>query len=110
MGAGDYGQLFFLPVGQSQKFIESFRSGVTPAALGGRAEDQVGVFMEGNVEIFAVDLGGGGSEHELAFFAGGFEDELRAVDVGFDGADGTFDDELDADSGGEMDDDVGIVD
>ena len=66
--------------------------------------------MKRHVGVFAVDLGGGGREDELAFFAGGFEDHLRAVDVGFDGAHGTFDDELDADGGGEMDDDVGIVD
>src|SRR4029077_15358674 len=38
-----------------------------------------------------------------------FQDHLRAVDVGLDGAHGAFDDELNADSGGEMDDDVGIV-
>ena len=35
---------------------------------------------------------------------------MRAVDVGLDGADGAFDDEFDADSGSEMNDDIGIVD
>jgi hypothetical protein len=34
---------------------------------------------------------------------------LRAVYVGLDGLDGAFDDELDANGGGEVDDDIGII-
>ena len=103
-------ELFLFPVGEREKFVESFGGGVAPAALGGGSEDEVGVFVEGDVGVLAVDFGGGGGKDEFAFFAGGFEDALSAVDIGFDGAHGAFDDELDADSGGEMDDDVGIVD
>ena len=105
----DDGQLFFLPVGKRQKFIEGLGGGVAPAAFGGGAEDKVGVFVERDVGILAVDFGGGSGENEFLFLASSFEDELRAVDVGLDGLDGAFDDELDADGGGEMDDHIGIV-
>src|SRR6202007_887064 len=61
------------------------------------------------VGAFAVDFGGGSRDDKLALFGGRFEDHLRAVDVGLDGTHGTFDDQLDADGGGKMDDCVGIV-
>src|SRR5712692_1461139 len=105
----DDGQLLLLPVGKSEKLIERLGGGVAPAAFCGRAEDEVGIFVEGNVGVLAVDLGGGGGENEFLFFAGGFEDQLRAVDIGFDGFDGTFDDEFDANGGGQMDDHIGII-
>src|SRR5271156_6523357 len=101
--------LFLLPIGEGEKFVEGFGGGVAPSAFGGGAEDEVGVFVERDVGIFAVDFGCGSDEDALAFFAGGFENHLGAVDVRFDGADGAFDDELDAHGGGEMDDDVGVV-
>src|SRR5713226_1507155 len=106
----DDGELFFLPVGEGEKFIEGLGGGVAPAAFGCGAEDEVGIFVERDVGVLAVDLGGGGGENELLFFAGGFEDELGAVYVGLDGLDGAFDDELDADGGGEVDDDIGVID
>ncbi len=52
----DDGQLLFLPIRQSQKFVECFRSGITPTALGGGAEDEVSVFVEGHIGVFSVDL------------------------------------------------------
>lgn len=106
----DNGELLFFPVGESEKFIESFGGSVTPAAFSGRAEDEVGVFVERDVGVLAVDFGSGSSENEFAFFAGGFEDALGAVDIGFNSADRAFDDELDADGSSEVDDDVGIID
>jgi len=106
----DDGELFFFPVGECEKFIESFGGSVAPTAFGSGAKDEVGVFVERDVGVFAVDFGSRGSENELALFAGGFEDALGAVNIGFDGADGAFDDELDADGSGEVDDDVGIID
>src|SRR6266849_1159441 len=104
------GEPFFLPIGERKKFVKGLGGGVAPAAFGGRAEDEIGIFMEGNVGVLAIDFGGGSGENDLLFFAGGFEDQLGAIYVGLDGLDGTFDDELDADGGGEMDDDIGIVD
>ena len=106
----DDGKLLFFPVREREKFIESLGGGVTPAAFGGGPENEVGVFVERHVGIFAVDFGSGSGKNEFAFFAGGFQDPLRAVDVGFDGAHRAFDDELHADGGREVDDDVGIVD
>jgi len=66
--------------------------------------------VERDVGVLAVDFGSGSGEHEFAFFAGSFEDALGAVDIRFDRAHRAFHDELDADSGGKMDDDVGVVD
>src|SRR5438445_5602552 len=40
------GQLLFLPIRQGEKFIERFGSGVTPAALGGGAKDEVGLLRD----------------------------------------------------------------
>ena len=65
--------------------------------------------MERHVGVFSVDFGSRGGEDEFALFAGCFEDALCAVDVGFDSADGAFDDELDTDGSSEVDDDVGVV-
>ena len=45
----------------------------------------------------------------MRFFAGSFEDALRAVDVGFDGAYRAFDDEFYSDGGREVNHGVGII-
>jgi len=65
--------------------------------------------VKGTLVFFSVDFGGGGGEDQFLFLAGGFENHLRAVDVGFDGFDGAFDDELDTNGCGEVDDDIGII-
>jgi hypothetical protein len=105
----DHRKLFLLPVGEREKLIEGFRSGVAPASLGSGAKDQIRVFVEGDIGVLAVDLGGGSGENEFAFLAGGFQDHLCAVDVGLDGLDRAFDDELDANRGGEVHNDIGVV-
>ena len=103
------GQLLFLPVRKSQKFIKGLGSRIAPAAFCCGAKDEVGVFVERNVGVFAVDLRGRGGENEFLFLAGSFEDQLRAVYIGLDGLDGAFDDEFDADGGGKMDDRIGVI-
>ena len=105
----DDGKLLFFPVREREKFVQSLGSGVAPAAFGGGPENEVGVFVKRHVGIFAVDFGCRSGKDEFALLAGGFEDPLRAVDVGLDGANRTFDDEFDADGGREVDHDVGIV-
>ena len=65
--------------------------------------------MERNVGVLAVDFRSGGGEDEFLFLARGFKDQLRAVYIGFDGFDGAFDDEFNADGGGQMDNDIGVV-
>jgi len=65
--------------------------------------------MEGDIGVFAVDLGSGSGNDEFALLGSGFEDQLGAVDVGFDGANGTLDDEFDADSRGKVYDDIGVI-
>ena len=106
----DDGEMLFLPVREREKFVERLGCGVAPAAFGGGAEDEVGVFVERHVGVFAVDLGRGSDEDELLFLVGGFENHLRAVDVGLDGANGAFDDELHADGGGEVNHSIGVID
>src|SRR5208337_3605613 len=104
-------RLFFLfPVGESEKFVEGLGGGIAPTPLGGRAKNEVGVLMERHLGVLAVDLGGRGNQKELLFLAGSFEDELRAVDIGFDGTDGAFHNEFHADSSSQVNDDVGIID
>ncbi len=90
-------------------FSFHFGGGVAPTAFGGGAEDEIGVLVKGNVGVFSVDLGSGGGQHEFLFLASRFENQLRAVDIGFDGLDGTFDNEFDANGGGEMDHDIRII-
>ena len=106
----DDGKLLFFPVRKREKFVQSLRSGVAPAAFCGGPENEVGVFMERHVGIFAVDFRCGGGENEFALFAGGFQDPLRSVDVGLDGANRTFHDQFHADGGREVDHRVGIID
>ena len=103
-------EFLFFPVRQREELVERLGSCIAPAAFGGGAKDEVGFFVKRHLRALAIYLRGGRGKNELTFFAGGFEDQLRAVDVGLDGADGAFDDEFDADSGSEMNDDIGIVD
>ena len=103
------GNFLFFPVGEREEFVESFRGGVAPAAFRSGAENEISFLTERNLSAFTIDLGSRGGNHELALFRGGFEDELRAVDVGFDGADRTFDNEADTYGRGKMNDDVGVV-
>src|SRR5207249_1749777 len=59
--------------------------------------------------VFPVNLGGGCGEDKFLFLAGGFKDQLRAVDIGLDGLDRALDNELDANGCRQMDDDLGII-
>ena len=102
--------LFLLPIGERQKFVERLGSRVAPAALRRGAEDQVGIFVERHLGVLPVDFGSGGQQNKLLFLPSGFEDQLRAVDIGLNRADGALHDELHADGGSEMNDDVGIID
>src|SRR5262249_12484105 len=103
-------KLLFLPVGKRKKFIEGFGSGVAPAAFRCGAKDKVSILVERNIGIFAVHLGGGSRNDKFFLFAGSFENELRAIDVRFDGPDRAFDNELDAHSGGQVNDHVRVID
>src|ERR1700736_6328657 len=106
----DNGKLFFFPIRERQKFVERFRCSITPATFGRGAKYEVSVFVKRNVNILPVDFRGRGGKDELALLASSFQNHLRAIDVGFDSANGTLHDELNADGGGQVNDDVGIVD
>src|SRR5437588_6627074 len=104
------GQLLFLPVRKREEFVECFGRGIAPTAFRGRTEDEIGIFAKRNVGAFAVDFGRGSGEDKLFFLASGFENQLRAVDVRFNGPDRAFHNELDAHGSGQMNDHIGIVD
>ena len=59
---------------------------------------------------FPVDLACGGHDGELLFLRGVEQDDLGAADVGLDGAHGALDDLEHAHRGGEVEDDVRLVD
>ena len=105
----DDGEAELAVVGEAEEFVDGFGGGVGPTALVGGAHEAVVLFAEGDLDAFAVDFGGGGDEDFAAVAVGGFEDGFAAHDVGFDGADGVFDDEAHADGGGEVDDDLGLA-
>ena len=76
--------------------------------LAGRAQHQVAVLAERHVRALAVDLGRRGDDDELLLLGGGPQDDLGAVHVGLDGAHRRLDDQLDADRGGQVEDDVAL--
>ena len=75
-----------------------------------RPEHEIGIFTERHIVALAVDLGGRGEHDELLFLVGVLQHHLGAVHVGLDGVDRLFDDQLDADGGGEMKDHVAAID
>ena len=75
-----------------------------------RAHHEVGVLAERHGRALAVDLGGREDDDELALLARVRQHDLGAVHVGLDRAHRRFDDELDADGGGQVKDDVGAID
>ena len=42
----DDGLVFLFPIGESEKLVERLGSGITPAPLGGRPEDQICIFVK----------------------------------------------------------------
>src|SRR5579864_3690687 len=69
----DYGQPFLFPIRKRKELVQSLRCGITPAALGGRAKHQVGVFMKRDIGIFSVHLGSGSDKNQLALPASSFQ-------------------------------------
>ena len=106
----DHRLLGLFPVGQRQELVERLAAGIGPAVPGRRAHHQVGVLAERDVNALAVDLRGGGDEHQLLLLRSMPEDDLGAVHVGLDRVHGLLDDQLDAHRGGEVKDHVGAID
>ena len=96
-------------VGKPHEFVHGFGGGVSPAAVRGGAHQAVIVFNERHFDTLAVHLGSGGNEHLASVAVGGGQDGFRAHDVGGDGAYRVLDDQLHADRGGEVDNDIGLA-
>ena len=98
------------PVGDRQELVERLRARVRPPAEARRTHQQVAVLAERHPLALAVDLARRRDEHRPAPPRRLREDDLGAVDVGLDRPHRALDDQLDADGGGEVVDDVGRVD
>ena len=103
-------QMLLTPVGQGEELIERLRAGIAPAAFCRRPQHQRTVFLERHLFAQAVHLGSRGQEHFFLFLVGLGEDDLGAVHVGFDGAHRAFDDQLHADGGRQVQDNVAAID
>ena len=102
-------QLLFAPIGEGQKLVDRFRTGVTPPTLRRRAHDQVAVFPKRHLVAQPVDLGGRRDQHFLFLLVRHRQDHFGAADVGLDGAHRTLDDQFDAHGGGKVENDVARV-
>src|SRR5579859_565555 len=105
----NYGLFLLLPVRKSQKFIEGLGSGVAPTPLRGGAENKVRILMKRHVGVFPVDFGSGGDQNEFLLFGGRFQNHLRPVDVRFNRPDGALHNQLHADRGGQVNDNIGVI-
>ena len=106
----DDGQLALLPVSEREELVDRLAARVGPAVLRRRPEHEIGIFAERHVVALAVHLGGRGEHHELFFLVCVLQHHLGAVHVGLDGIHRLLDDQLDADRGGEVEDDVASID
>src|SRR5207253_2327330 len=88
-----YRQLFFLPVSQSKKLIEEFRSGIAPTSLRGGSQHQIVILSKGNLGALAVHFRSGGNEYWFLFLVCGLQYQLGTSDIRFDRANRTFDDQ-----------------
>jgi len=103
-------KLPLLPIGERKEFVDQLAARVRPAVLRALAEHHIGVLAERHVHALAIHLRRRRNQHELFLFVGVLEHDLRAVDVGLDGVNRLLDDELHADRGRQMHDDVAAVD
>src|SRR5581483_9184422 len=92
----DDGQISRFVIGQRQKFVQFLRGSIAPAALGGRAERAVIVFVKGDFFVLAVYLGGRGNQHLFAVAPRRSQHHLCAADIDLDGVNGRTDNRKDA--------------
>ena len=100
-----------LVVGEREELVHRLRVGVGPAALGRRPIDAaVALLQRALLAVVAVDLGGGRDQHALVEPVALLEYVLGALEVDDERPNGLFDDQPHADRGGEVVDDVALVD
>src|SRR5262249_10279636 len=92
-----------------QELVERLGTGVAPAAFRRSAKHQGAILAEGDLRTQAIDFGSRGEQHLLALPSGLGEHDFGSVNIGLDGSDRAFDDQLDTDGGGQMADHVTAV-
>ena len=98
------------PVGQGEKLVDGLGTGIAPASLGRRSQDERSVFAERHTSGETVDLGCGRDEHALGLSCCEREYDFRSSNVVLYCLDGALDDQPDADGRGEVKHHVAIVD
>ena len=106
----DRRQVTFPVVRVGKDLVDGLGSRVRPTGDRRRPEDAVRLFVERARVVLPVDLRGARDHHLAPVAVGRFQHRDRALDVGRQGVQGLFDDELDAYGGCEVHDDVTVPD
>ena len=103
-------QLALLPVREREELVDRLAARVGPAMLRRRAQHEIGVLAERHVLALAVHLRRRRDDDELLLLVRVLQHDLGAVHVGLDRVHRLLDDQLHADGGGEVKDDVAAID
>ena len=106
----DHRQLLLLPIRQRQELVDRLAARVGPPMFRRRSHHEIVVFIERHRRALAVNLRSRRDHDELLLLVGVPQHDLGPVDVGLDGVDRRFDDQLHADGGRKVKDDVAVVD
>src|SRR6185369_1561187 len=104
------GQFLLAPVSKCQKLVNGLRAGIAPAALRSSAHHEIAVFAKRHVGTETVNFGSGRDQNFLLLFVGQRKNDFSAVNVRFDRPHGALDDQLDADGGRHVKDNVALID
>lgn len=97
------------PLGDAQELVEQFGARIAAAADRPGTQDKIRFFIRGELVILVIDLGRGRKHHTLALAGRGAKHDFGSVNIGFNGANGTFDDQPDADGSREMHNKIALV-
>src|SRR5579875_499225 len=105
----NYRQFLLLPVREGQKFIQRFRSSITPSTFGSWSQDQIRILAKRYSRAFPVDFRCGCNEHEFFLFVGGVQNQLSSVHIRLDCSYGALYDQAHPDRRCEMEDNIGFI-
>jgi hypothetical protein len=95
---------------QAQEFVHCFAARIRPPGQARAAEHDVVIFMEGDRFAFAVNFAARSDEDFSAEFIGDIQHDFGAANVCFYRMDRIFGDQLDADSGSQMENYIALLD
>src|ERR1043166_281249 len=99
-----------MEVGLGEKLVHGLGAGVTPAALGGRAEHEMSVLAKRKLGAQSVDFGSRREDDALALLRRRRENDLGRPQVVFDAADRALDDQANANRRCEMEHGIDAID